>query len=152
MTLKLKYNNRRFTIIELIMVMVASAVLLLPITAMIVPVIQEWDKNRNIKLLQEDVDLAAFSVKGIIEEAEGYEFENSSHVVLNFVGDIPDIEIKKAGDALRIDDHDVFEHLDELEFTANEDILNVTITGKRDGRMQKNEFSVKLRNYKHNGD
>lgn len=148
-----------FTLVELIVVTVASFIVLLPIATMMGAITRDWNTSREIKLLQEEVDLASYSVKGLIEEASRFENENGfpdSSITLTGANG-GSVKIYQHGKELKIDNYTVIDSLSESGLTffdTNEHdkvlpsgLVRVSITSERAGRAYTNEFRVKLRNW-----
>jgi prepilin-type N-terminal cleavage/methylation domain-containing protein len=59
-----------FTLIELMVVTVIAAIGLFAVTTLLYSAYKDWFTSREIKALQEDMDLASLTVKSVLEEAE----------------------------------------------------------------------------------
>ncbi len=149
----MRHGKAYFTLIELIVVTVASFIVLLPIATMMGAITRDWNTSREIKRLQEDVDLASYSVKGLIEEAYGYDIQDKGHIIL-IGSNAQTVQVYRDGADLIINNYAVINSLNDLQFSNKyEDgsnlpprLIRVVIEAERSGRSYKNEFKVKLRN------
>ena len=159
------HKTAHFTLIELIIVMVAALIVLLPIATMMGAIVGDWHTSRDIKLLQEEVDLASYSVKGLIEEAYYFENENGfpdSNITLRGAnGQTVEIYQDEDGKELKIrsdsgeyavidrltDSGLTFYDTDEEDENLPPGLIRVKITAERADRTHTNEFKVKLRNW-----
>ncbi len=144
-------KTRYFTIIELIIVVLISLIVLLPMTAMMFSIARNWQTSNEVRQLQEELDLAAYSIKGLIEEASSFEIEDTesqSRIELNRA-DWAETKIIKENDGKLSIGHmdNVIDSLTGLRFEdkGNATVL-VTIDAERAGREGKREFHVRLRN------
>jgi prepilin-type N-terminal cleavage/methylation domain-containing protein len=65
-----KMRKHGFTLIELMVVVIIAAIGLFAITTLLYSAYRDWFTSKEIKALQEDMDLAALTVKSVLEEAQ----------------------------------------------------------------------------------
>lgn len=143
---KKAYKKNCFTIIELIIVMIAALIVLMPIGAMMGAIIRESSTAAQVKLLQEELHLASYSVKGLIEEAYAFDIVDVSEMHLFGAASDPAVVIKQDGDRLLINDRAVIDCLAELHFEAADKLIKVTVKTTRADRTIESSFHVKMRN------
>ena len=113
------------------MVVVIASIVLLPIGMVMGSLVRDWNTAREIKRLQEDLDLAAYAIKGVMEEAYGYDVQDDtsgSSVVLDMdASGNRTIVIEADGGKLMLDGQEVIGSLANLSFESDNGLLIVRI-------------------------
>jgi competence protein ComGC len=140
------------TLVELVMALSLLLLVLLPVSMATTMAIKDWDRSRDIRMLQEDLHLASLTIKGVIEEASGYQInETGDEITLLLEDDTEEtksVTIRQDDTQLLANDMVVVDCLAGLEFEPDEaDSVRVQIEAERSGQEQENVFVVKLRNY-----
>ena len=65
-----------FTLIEVIIAIILSAIALFGIETLIVESFKDWRAGKEIVELQRDLDVASYKIKGILEEADSFTILN----------------------------------------------------------------------------
>ncbi|MFW6279542.1 MAG: hypothetical protein ACOC2T_00750, partial [Planctomycetota bacterium] len=61
------------TLIEIILALSILLLVLLPVASVAALAIRDWHQSQDIRQLQEDLQLASFTIKGVMEEAYDYD-------------------------------------------------------------------------------
>ena len=155
----MKCHTKYFSIVELIIVSVMAAIVLLPVAMGMGAIVKEWHTGRDIKMLQDELDRAAYFIKGVMEEAHGYQYDNllNSKITLNGPeGSANTVTIMTDGNKVKAskgNEYTIIDRLDDLTllftpYADNSPLINVKIWAKRAGKEVNNSFSVFLRNYR----
>ncbi len=148
-------KTSNITIIELVIGLVIASIVLLPIGVMTGALLNDWHKGRELKLLQEELDLAAYSIKGVMEEAYGYDDiadgeQNSSIKLYMGANREKELVIRSDGRNLMLDGQAVVGSLAEggLKFNPDNGLVRVEIRleGEKTGAAPEKSFNVRLRN------
>lgn len=153
--------------IELMVVIIIAAIGLFAITTLLYSAYKDWFTSREIKALQEDMDISALTVKSILEEADEFlitdiipdsDPEAGRRINVRYTEDaelVWEKEFYRDGSKLILadiknDNVDVVVNtLDDLYFYEDPDLLNtvkVNITVTKGNRTIQNRFLVRLRN------
>lgn len=154
-------KKRGLSLTELLVVIVVGAVGLVAVTSLIFESYKDWNTSKQRKSLQEELDLAGFTIKGVLEEAKTVSILDSgpttgtriqaSHDtdwVKEFYPQGSDLIIKdvKNGNTTRA----VMNCLASLSFlqdsTTGETAVRVSLSATRASRTLTNSFVVYLRN------
>lgn len=166
-----KRMKKGITLIELIIALVIIAIGLIVVTSFLYGSWKDWFTSKEIKELQEDMDLAGFNIKAILEEANYYEIQDiiegsnpkqGRKIYVKYTeGEetiwekafypegtnliMEDIKNDKKETVIRTLEDIIFSEVsDENEEIKN--IVKVNITVSKSGKVFKNEFFVKIRN------
>ncbi len=166
-------GKRGVTLIELMIVLVIAAIGLFAISTLLYNAYKDWVASKQIKALQEDMDIAAFTVKSILEEGDEFlitdivedsDPETGRRINVKYTEDeaiVWEKEFYKDGGKLIMADikndkvEVVVDTLDNIYFIDAQDeypdltnAVKVDITVAKYGRVFQNEFLVRLRNSK----
>lgn len=159
------------TLIELLVVLVIVAIGMVAVTSFLYASWRDWYISREIKALQEDMDLAGFNIKAVLEEANYYEIqdivegsipEEGRRIYVRYTEDEETLwekEFYPDGSNLVMEDIKngttdiVINTLQDIKFSdaSQEDTelvntVKVNIIVSKSGRVLENEFFVKIRN------
>ncbi|MBN1445312.1 MAG: type II secretion system protein [Candidatus Omnitrophica bacterium] len=154
------------TLIELMVVLVIAAIGLFAVTTLLYTAYRDWFTSRQIKALQEDMDIAALTVKSILEEANEFlisdimeDSDPEAGARINARYEDPEMnwekEFYKSGSKLILEDikndktEVVVDTLAEIYFYEYPELtntVNVNIKVEKAGKLLENEFLVRLRN------
>jgi len=117
-----------FTLIELMVVIVIAAIGMLGASFILVSAYNDLRDSRNIKSLQEDLDLASLTIKSVIEEADDKNIsDNNEDIEVSYTEDDGNILWKKKfyksdnslvlTDMLTEEEEDVINTLSDISFS-----------------------------------
>ncbi|HOJ38931.1 MAG TPA: prepilin-type N-terminal cleavage/methylation domain-containing protein [bacterium] len=156
-------NKNGLSLIELMVVMVAGAIALVAVTSLVFESYRDWSASRGKKSLQEEIDLASFTIKGVLEEADTVAILDSGPNVGTKIrasyadGTNWEKEFYPQGSNLIVKDNKtgatrpVINCLVNLSFqrdSTDAETVQVDLSGTRDGKTLQNSFVVYLRNKK----
>jgi len=79
--------KKGFTLIELTIAMLVSTIALFGIGALIVLTSNDWRESKGVVALQTDLDLANYTLKGILEEADTLDIPDGTHITAGYQTD-----------------------------------------------------------------
>ncbi|MFW6457084.1 MAG: PulJ/GspJ family protein [Planctomycetota bacterium] len=149
MTTPLPHSQHRFTLLEVILALAIMLIVLLPIALLVSASIRDWQRSRQIRMLQEDLHLASHTVKGVTEEAFDYNVaEDETAITLTLEDQERSVTIQRDDSRLMIGDETI---IDCLTNFSCEDLgrgkIHISLSVERSNQTQQNEFIVSLRNY-----
>ncbi|MCM8776698.1 MAG: prepilin-type N-terminal cleavage/methylation domain-containing protein [Candidatus Omnitrophica bacterium] len=160
------------TLIELLIVLVIVAIGLVAVISFLYASWKDWYTNKEIKELQEDMDIASLNIKAVAEEANYYEIqdiiegsipEEGRRLYVRYTEDeetiwekdfypdsnnliMGDIKNEREDVVIRTTLQDIkFSEASEEDTTLT-DIVKVDIKVYKSGRILENIFYVKMRN------
>ena len=66
-------DKKGFTLVEVMIAIILSAIALFGIETLIVESLKDWRASKEIVDLQRDLDVASYKIKGVLEEATSYD-------------------------------------------------------------------------------
>ncbi|MFP4177044.1 MAG: hypothetical protein ACLFT2_07425 [Candidatus Brocadiia bacterium] len=158
------------TLIEIILALSILLLVLLPVASVAALAIRDWHQSQDIRQLQEDLQLASFTIKGVMEEAYDYDdfaddgkADEITLYLQNENGSRPKVTIHQDGSELVVGDSTTIDCLVDgsLEFekfreNENEEddegeerkgLIRVSLEVAKGERSLRNSFTVKIRNY-----
>ena len=79
--------KKGFTLIELSVAMLISTIALFGIGTLIDLSFKDWRESREIVALQDDLDLANYTLKGVLEEADTVSIPDETHISAGYKTD-----------------------------------------------------------------
>lgn len=156
-----KTMNRKkgFTLIELMIVTVIAAIAMLGVSFILVNAYRDLRASRQIKSLQENMDLASYTVKSLIEEADEFEIDTETGERINIKYTDEDSEVVWEKEIYMEDSNLMLEDImnDNIEIIiggleavsfedAGNNTIRVVLTVAGGGRTVENSFLVRMRN------
>ncbi len=152
-------KKKGITLIELIIVIVIGAIGLLAVSFFASQSWKEWNESQQIKALQEEMDLASYTIKGVLEEASDItildEGPLSGTKIKSSYNNEWEKEFYPSGNNLIIEDikneatRVITNYLKSISFqqdsTGSETVL-VNLKVEKDDREIENSFIIFLRN------
>ena len=146
--------RKGFTLIEVILAVLLSAIALFGITTLIILANNDWRESKEIVALQTDLDLASYTLKGILEEADTVGIPEETHITAGYKTDWQK-EFYQDEDKLMLKDitnpgkpeEEIIDSLKSILFQeVHSNLLKVDLNVERKGRELSNSFIIYLRN------
>jgi len=151
-------KRKGLSLVELLVVIVVGTIAVVAVTSLVVESYRNWNLSIQKKSLQEELDLACYSIKGTVEEAKKVEIEDPGPSYgTKLVAEYDSVwqkEFYPRGTTLVIRNKEtgeittVIDSLSDISFqkeSQSETIL-VNITVRKAGATLSNSFAVFLRN------
>ncbi len=68
------------SLIELMVILVLGSIGIFAVSSIVIESYKEWKRSNEIAKLQQDLDLASYTIKGVVEEAENVEIISESRI------------------------------------------------------------------------
>ena len=146
--------RKGFTLIEVILAVLLSTIALFGITTLIILANNDWRESKEIVALQTDLDLASYTLKGILEEADTVGIPEETHITASYKTDWQK-EFYQDEDKLMLKDitnpgkleEEIIDSLKSILFQeVHSNLLKVDLNVEKKGRELSNSFIIYLRN------
>ncbi len=142
-------------LIELMVILVLGSLGIFAVSSIVIESYKEWKRSNEVARLQQDLDLASYTIKGVLEEAENVGIVSEDHIIAQnlsagwmqeFYQDASNLMWKNTETN---ETQKVISTLKDINFEIDQEngsIVNITIDVEKGERTIYNSFSVFMRN------